>query len=99
MMDLSLPVKSEARFGARHYTLVVLTLAYSCNVMDRNVLAILLEPIRKEFSLTDSQLGLLSGLAFAIFYSVAGLPLGLLADRVNRRNMMAVCLFVWSGMT
>jgi MFS family permease len=85
--------------ASSHYTLLILTLAYSCNVFDRSILGILLEPIRKEYGLSDSQLGLLSGLIFAIFYSLAGLPLGILADRANRRNMMAICLAVWSGMT
>jgi predicted MFS family arabinose efflux permease len=81
------------------YTLFVLMLVYSCNVMDRNVLTMVLEPIRQEFALSDGQLGLLSGLAFAIFYAVAGLPLGAAADRVNRRNMIFVCLTLWSAMT
>jgi predicted MFS family arabinose efflux permease len=84
---------------APRYTLFVLMLAYSCNVMDRNILTMVLEPIRREFALSDTALGLLSGLSFAIFYSVAGLPLGAAADRVNRRNMIAVCLTIWSGMT
>jgi Major Facilitator Superfamily len=69
------------------------------HVMDRNVLSMVLEPIRREFALSDGQLGLLSGLAFAIFYAIAGLPLGAAADRVNRRNMIFVCLTLWSAMT
>jgi predicted MFS family arabinose efflux permease len=81
------------------YTLFILMLVYSCNVMDRNVLTMVLEPIRREFALSDGQLGLLSGLVFAIFYAIAGLPLGAAADRVNRRNMIFVCLTLWSGMT
>ncbi len=85
--------------SAPRYTLFILMLAYSCNVMDRNILTMVLEPIRHEFALSDTQLGLLSGLSFAIFYAVAGLPLGAAADRVNRRNMIVVCLSLWSGMT
>lgn len=81
------------------YTLLILMLVYSCNVMDRNVLTMVLEPIRREFVLSDGQLGLLSGLVFAIFYAIAGLPLGAAADRVNRRNMIFVCLTLWSAMT
>jgi MFS family permease len=91
--------KSPPCLARSHYTLLILTLAYSCNAFDRGILGILLEPIRKEYGLTDSELGLLSGLAFAIFYSISSLPLGILADRVNRRNLMAICLAVWSGMT
>jgi MFS family permease len=98
-LDDSLAVKSRFRLARSHYTLLILTLAYSCNVFDRGILAVLLEPIRKEYGLTDSELGLVSGLAFAVFYSIAGLPLGMLADRVNRRNLMAICLAAWSGMT
>jgi predicted MFS family arabinose efflux permease len=99
MMEDAPSLGSRTRLTSSHYTLLILTLIYSCNVFDRTILAILLEPIRKEYGLSDSELGLLSGLAFAIFYSIAGLPLGVLADRVNRRNMMAVCLAAWSGMT
>jgi predicted MFS family arabinose efflux permease len=98
-LPLSNTLESRARLTSSHYTLLILTLIYSCNVFDRTILGILLEPIRKEYGLSDSQLGLLSGLAFAIFYTIAGLPLGILADRANRRNMMAACLAVWSGMT
>jgi hypothetical protein len=50
---------TSGRLGSRHYTLLILALAYSCNVMDRNILTILLEPIRREFALSDTQLGLL----------------------------------------
>jgi predicted MFS family arabinose efflux permease len=85
--------------AAPRYTLFILMLAYSCNTMDRNILTMVLEPIRREFALSDTALGLLSGLSFAIFYAVAGLPLGAAADRVNRRNLIVVCLTLWSGMT
>jgi predicted MFS family arabinose efflux permease len=98
-MSISLGAETGGRFGSRHYTLLILGLVYSCNVMDRNILTILLEPIRREFGLNDSELGLLSGLSFAIFYAVAGLPLGAAADRVNRRNLIVLCLTLWSGMT
>jgi MFS family permease len=93
------PPGSARRLGGRHYTLLILALVYTCNTMDRNVLTILLEPIRREFRLSDTELGLLSGLSFAIFYALAGLPLGMAADRVKRRNLIVVCLGLWSGMT
>jgi len=98
-MEQSRPESSVRGVSRRYYTLLVLALVYSCNTMDRNVLTILLEPIKAEYRLSDSQLGLLSGLSFAIFYALAGLPLGLAADRVNRRNLIVVCLTLWSGMT
>jgi len=98
-LSLGASAATAARSSAPRYTLFILMLAYSCNVMDRNILTMVLEPIRHEFALSDTQLGLLSGLSFAIFYAVAGLPLGAAADRVNRRNMIFVCLTLWSGMT
>src|SRR6185436_5629951 len=57
------------------------------------------EPIKREFGLSDGQLGLLTGLAFAISYSVAGIPLGLLADRVARKRLLSGLVAVWSGLT
>jgi MFS family permease len=81
------------------YVLGVLTLAYAVNVMDRSVLAVLLDSIKHTFSLTDTQLGLLGGLAFALFYATLGIPIAALADRTSRRNVLAVCALLWSVMT
>ena len=66
------------------YALVILTVVYSFNFIDRQLLAILQEPIKAELSLSDTQLGLLTGFAFAIFYVTAGLPIARWADRGNR---------------
>ncbi len=85
--------------GYRNYVLAVLCLAYVVNVMDRSVLGALLEPIRHEFDATDTQLGLLGGLAFALFYATLGVPIAALADRTSRRNVVAVCAALWSIMT
>ena len=82
-----------------YYVLAVLVLGYIVNVMDRAVLAVLLESIKQEFTLTDSQLGLLSGLAFAVFYSTLGIPIAALADRSSRRNVLAAAIALWSVMT
>jgi predicted MFS family arabinose efflux permease len=76
--------------------LVALTLVYATNQIDRQLLGILLEPIRHEFHLTDSQLGLLSGLAFGLFYATLGIPFALLADRSNRRNLVSIAIALWS---
>ncbi len=81
------------------YALVLLTLVYTFNFVDRQLLAILQESIKAELSLSDSQLGLLTGFAFAIFYVTAGIPIARWADRGNRRNIVALALFIWSGMT
>jgi MFS family permease len=81
------------------YVLAILTIAYAVNVMDRSVLAVLLDSIKHTFSLTDTQLGYLSGLAFALFYATLGVPIAAIADRTSRRNVLAVCAFLWSIMT
>jgi MFS family permease len=83
----------------RYYVLGVLFIAYVVNVMDRGVLALLLEGIRHEFTLSDRQLGFLSGLPFAFFYSTLGIPIAMLADRSVRRNVLAACCALWSAAT
>ena len=82
-----------------NYVVALLALTMLLNQMDRNILAVLAEPIRKDFSLSDSQLGLLTGLAFAFFYTACGVPLARLADRTHRGRLMAACLVLWSAMT
>jgi MFS family permease len=83
----------------RTLTLFLLTLTYFFSYMDRQILSILLEPIRADLKLSDTQLGLLSGLAFAVFYATLGIPVARLADRSNRRNIIAISLAVWSFFT
>jgi predicted MFS family arabinose efflux permease len=85
--------------GYRGYVLALLTLVFIINFIDRQVLSVLIEPIKRELELTDTQLGLLSGLAFALFYVTAGVPVARLADLKSRRNLIAVCMIVWSTMT
>lgn len=85
--------------AGRTYVLILLTLVYTFNHIDRQILVILLEPIKADLNLDDSQLGLLSGLAFAAFYATLGIPIAMWADRGNRRNIIALALTVWSGMT
>ncbi len=77
----------------------MLTLVYAFNFIDRQLLAILQESIKADLSLSDSQLGLLTGFAFAIFYVTAGIPIARWADHANRRNIVAGSLFIWSFMT
>lgn len=83
----------------RSYVLLILFFGYVINVVDRSVLGILIEPIRAEFSLSDTQLGLLGGIAFALFYSTLGVPIAALADRTSRRNVLAGSVLLWSAMT
>jgi len=82
-----------------YYALGVLTVVYSFNFIDRQLLAILQEAIKEELVLSDSQLGLLTGFAFAAFYVTAGIPIARWADRGNRRSIVALSLFIWSFMT
>ena len=85
--------------GAPRYALVMLTIAYAFNFIDRQILVILQEPIKAEMGLSDAQLGLLSGFSFALVYITAGIPIAYWADRGNRRNIVALAVTVWSGMT
>ncbi|HEX3385720.1 MAG TPA: MFS transporter [Mucilaginibacter sp.] len=91
--------KKEAGSQYRNYVLAMLTLVYVFNFVDRQVLVILQESIKKELHLSDTQLGLLSGLTFAIFYVTLAIPIARLADRTNRRNTVVVSLGIWSIMT
>ncbi len=83
----------------RFYVLALLTVVFIINFVDRHVLSVLIEPIKRELQLTDTQLGLLSGLAFALFYVTAGVPVARLADLRSRRKLITVCMIVWSSMT
>jgi predicted MFS family arabinose efflux permease len=83
----------------RWFVLLLLTAVYALNIADRFVISTLIEPIKAELRISDAAVGLLTGGALAIFYVVAGLPLSVLADRVNRRNLVAISLGAWSLMT
>lgn len=96
--------QSEAALDAiamkrRGVTLFLLTAAYFFSYMDRQILAILQELIRADLQLSDTQLGLLAGIAFAIFYATLGIPVARLADKGNRVNIIAIALTLWSIMT
>ena len=83
-----------------NYVLAVLTLGYVINVLDRSqILAASVQAIKKEFAASDFQMGMLSGIPFAIFYSFVGIPIAAWADRSNRRNVLALAIAVWSAMT
>lgn len=84
---------------SRRYVLGLLVVVYAFNFVDRQILAILLPSIKAEFAVNDTVLGFLAGSAFALFYATLGVPIALLADRWNRRNLIAIALATWSGMT
>ncbi|MFN4177918.1 spinster family MFS transporter [Phenylobacterium sp.] len=85
--------------GYRIVVLSILILAYTFNFLDRQILGILAGPIKQELGLTDSQLGLMGGLAFALFYTGLGIPIAWLADRWSRTWIMTGALALWSGFT
>jgi MFS family permease len=82
-----------------NYVLVLVWIVMLLRFVDIQIIAALLESIRREFSFSDTQLGLLSGAAFALFYGTLGIPVAWLADRYNRRNIMVIALGLWSAMT
>jgi predicted MFS family arabinose efflux permease len=83
----------------RWYVLLVLTLVYALSIADRFVMSTLIEPIKADLKLSDSAIAFLTGTSLAFFYVTAGLPLAYLADRTNRRAMVALALGAWSFMT
>lgn len=83
----------------RRYVLGVLVVVYVFNFLDRQIVTILAEPIKNELGLSDTQIGLMTGLAFAMFYTVLGIPIARLADRANRVSIISGALVIWSGMT
>lgn len=93
--------EQEASEGPRYryYVLGLMTLAAMFSIADRLVLSILLEDIKAEFMLSDTELGLLTGFAFTVFYVLVGFPIARLADRSNRKNIIAASLALYSAMT
>ena len=85
--------------GYRYYVLAILVLVYMLNFLDRQIIGILAAPLKAEFGLSDSQFGLLGGIAFASVYSTLAIPLAWLADRFSRVWIMTGALAVWSGFT
>ncbi len=83
----------------RKYVLATLVIVYIFNFLDRQIVTILAEPIKNDLGLNDTQIGLMTGLAFAIFYTVLGIPIARLADRANRVSIITGALVIWSGMT
>ena len=96
--DAAVPTATESpRY--RMVVLAMLVLVYTFNFIDRQIVGILAVPIKADLGLTDTQLGLMGGLAFALFYTLLGIPIAMLADRSNRTTIMTVALVVWSAMT
>ncbi|MFT5443353.1 MAG: MFS family permease [Myxococcota bacterium] len=81
------------------YALGLLVVVYVFNFIDRSILSILLESIKEEFQVSDTYLGFLSGIAFAAFYTMVGIPIARWSDRGNRSSIIALAVLIWSGMT
>jgi predicted MFS family arabinose efflux permease len=90
---------SASTLRQRWYVLIIMMLAYTINIADRYVMSTVLEPIRLELQLTDSGVAFLTGVSLALFYVVMGFPLSWIADRYNRRNLLAASIAIWSAMT
>jgi predicted MFS family arabinose efflux permease len=95
-IDQKISIRSVA---TRWYVLLIMCLAYTISICDRYVMSTILENIRIDFNLTDTGVALLTGVSLALFYVSAGIPLSWLADRSNRRNILALSLLFWSVMT
>ena len=83
----------------RWYVVGILTLSYLVSFLDRQILALMVGPIKADLQLSDTEISLIMGLAFSLFYAFMGIPLGWLADRTNRRNIIVVGITFWSLMT
>jgi len=90
---------AERGRGYRFYVLFTLFLVYTFNFIDRQIVGILAGPIKADLGLSDTQLGLMGGIAFALFYTALGIPIALLADRFNRAWIVTISLALWSGFT
>jgi len=93
------PAARAASPAVRWYVLIVMSVVYTISIADRYVMSTVLEPIRVELKLTDSGIAFLTGVSLALFYVTVGIPLSWLADRVNRRNLLAISLVAWSVMS
>jgi MFS family permease len=104
MADVATPAAVSADIivrqpARRYFVLGLLTLIYALNFLDRTIFNVLIEPIKMEFALSDTAMGLLAGFGFVLFYSLMGIPIARVADRLNRRNIVALALAFWSAMT
>ncbi len=79
-----------------YYSLIVMTIVVMFTVIDRQIMSVMIEPMKQDFQISDTEVGLLIGAAFSITYGIAGLPIARFADRTNRRNLVAVSIGFWS---
>src|SRR5712691_2641298 len=88
-----------ATLGYAWYVVLVLMVCYTLSFIDRQILSLLVAPIKHDLGISDTRIGLLQGLAFALFYTMMGLPLGRIADTCSRRTLISFGVLFWSVMT
>lgn len=98
-LDLPPPAAPYPRPAYSWYVVAVLALAFVSSFVDRQILGLLVAPIRRDLGISDTGMSLLMGLSFALFYTILGFPIGWLADRVSRRGIIGIAIAVWSLMT
>jgi MFS family permease len=91
--------ESESSLCYAWYVVFILMVCYALSFVDRQILSLLVGPMKRDLALSDTRVGLLQGFAFALFYGLMGLPLGRLADTRNRRNVIIVGVVLWSFLT
>jgi MFS family permease len=89
----------EFRIGEAAWVVILMSLCFGFSYLDRNVIPILTQPIKHSLLLSDTQIGVLGGFAFSVFFFLGGLPLAWLIDRTNRIRLAAACVFIWSAAT
>jgi len=97
--NLAVARKSSGLSRNRWYIVTILALATLLSYLDRGVIAVVVPSLKADLNLSDLQIGLLQGISFSLFFALAGIPMGTLADRVNRRNLIVIGLVLWSLMT
>ena len=80
----------------RYWTLALLVAVATFAMVDKMLMAVLIDPLKRDFGMSDTQAGVLTGISFSLFFALAGIPMGFAADRVHRRNLIAVCMTIWS---
>lgn len=96
---ISPPRHLDARDGSRATALGIIVLIYAVHAIDRGIVSVVLEPMRRDLGLDDVQAGVLGGLAYGVAYAVTCIPMGIMVDRLNRRNLLSAILTIWSAMT
>ena len=94
------PSDASKKIERRHwYTLIVLTAIYACHSLDRAVVSVVIEPMKAELELTDSDIGVVAGLGYGIAFALAAIPVGIMVDRFNRVRLLSVLVMLWSLFT